>query len=38
VLTASTPLRVSCLVPVARLDEAVRVLHRLWFAQRREAS
>jgi aspartate kinase len=30
-LAAATPQRVSCLVPSARLDEAVRLLHRRFF-------
>jgi aspartate kinase len=37
-LTAATPLRVSCLVPGDRLDEAVRLLHRTFFPSREEAS
>jgi len=31
-LTATAPLRVSCLVPSPRLDEAVRLLHREFFS------
>jgi aspartate kinase len=37
-LTAAAPLRVSCLVPSGRLDEAVRLLHRTFFPSREEAS
>jgi aspartate kinase len=37
-LTAAAPLRVSCLVPSGRLDEAVRLLHRTFFPPREEAS
>jgi aspartate kinase len=37
-LTAATQLRVSCLVPSGRLDEAVRLLHRTFFPSREEAS
>jgi len=35
-LTASAPLRVSCLVPGARLDEAVRLLHLAYFSPESE--
>jgi threonine dehydrogenase-like Zn-dependent dehydrogenase len=35
-LTASAPLRVSCLVPGARLDEAVRLLHLALFSPESE--
>ena len=35
-LTASSPLRVSCLVPGARLDEAVRLLHLALFSPESE--
>jgi len=37
-LTAVAPLRVSCLVPSDRLDEAVRLLHRTFFPSREEES
>lgn len=36
-LTAAVPLRVSCLVPGDRLDEAVRLLHRVFFPSPEEA-
>ncbi|MFH1329110.1 MAG: aspartate kinase [Actinomycetota bacterium] len=35
-LTASSPLRISCLVPGARLDEAVRLLHLAFFSPESE--